>query len=49
VHSANMTLSSASRLLMEDHVHLPLGALAAKWGLLAIVERLSVVVLGGEQ
>jgi hypothetical protein len=39
-----MALCSASRLLIEDHMHLPLVALAVQWGLLVDVERLSVVV-----
>jgi hypothetical protein len=49
VHPTNTALSSASGLLIEDHVHLPLMALAAQWGLLVNVERLSVVVQGVEQ
>jgi hypothetical protein len=44
VHSVNTTLPSASGLLIGDHIHLPLVALAAQWGLLAVVERLGVVV-----
>jgi hypothetical protein len=48
MHTANTTLSSTSRLLIEDHMHLPLVALVAQWGLLANVERLSVVVKSAE-
>jgi hypothetical protein len=46
VHSMNMVLYSASDLLIEDLMHLPLLALATQWGLLADVERLSMVVQG---
>jgi hypothetical protein len=49
VHSANMTLSSTSGPLIENHVHLPLVALATQWDLLANVERLNMVVKGQEQ
>jgi hypothetical protein len=49
VHSANIALCSASGLLIEDHMHLPLVVLVVQWGLLADVERLSMVVHGVEQ
>jgi hypothetical protein len=47
MHTVNTALSSTSGLLIEDHMHLPLVALAVEWGLLANVERLSVVVKSG--
>jgi hypothetical protein len=49
VHSMNMVLCSTFGLLIENHVHVLLVALAAQWGLLANVERLGVVVKGMEQ
>jgi hypothetical protein len=49
LHTANKARSSTSGLLIEDHIHLPLVALPTQWGLLADVERLSVVVKGAEQ
>jgi hypothetical protein len=47
MHTVNTALSSTSGLLIEDHMHLPLVALAVEWGLLANVERLNVVVKSG--
>jgi hypothetical protein len=49
VHSVDMTLSSTSGLLIENHVYLPLVALATQWDLLVDVERLGMVVVGVEQ
>jgi hypothetical protein len=49
VYSAYTALSSATGLLIQDHVQLPLVALATQWGLLADVEGLSVIVQGAEQ
>jgi hypothetical protein len=48
VHSMDMALSSTPGLLIEDHVHLPLVASIVRWGLLADVERLGMVVEGVE-
>jgi hypothetical protein len=49
VHSAYTVFSSASGLLIQYHVHLPLVALAVQWGLLPNVEGLGVIVQGVEQ
>jgi hypothetical protein len=49
VHTANVALSSTPGLLVEDHVHLPLVAFIAQWGIPANIERLDVVVEGIEQ
>jgi hypothetical protein len=48
VHSVNTALSNASGLHMEDHMHLPLVALAMQWGPLADIKCLSMVVEGVE-
>jgi hypothetical protein len=47
-HSAYTALFSASRLLIQDHIHLPLVALVAQWGLLANIEGLCMVVQGAK-
>jgi hypothetical protein len=49
VYSTHTVLSIASGFLIQDHMHLPLVALATRWGLLANVEGLSMVVQGAAQ